>query len=66
MLIKPFSELEIKEALFQIEKTKASGPDKIPMSSTECAGILSKVISFSFLMSFMMTKWMFVELTMAS
>ena len=29
-LIKPFSELEIKEALFQMERNKAAGPDKIP------------------------------------
>jgi hypothetical protein len=28
---KPFSEIEIKEALFQIETNKAAGPDKIPI-----------------------------------
>lgn len=31
MLASPFSESEIKEALFQIEKHKAAGPDKIPI-----------------------------------
>ena len=30
-LTKPFSETEIKEALFQMEKNKAAGPDKIPV-----------------------------------
>jgi len=30
-LIKPFSESEIKNALFQMEKNKAAGPDKIPI-----------------------------------
>jgi hypothetical protein len=27
----PFSETEIKKALFQMEKNKATGPDKIPI-----------------------------------
>ena len=30
-MTQPFSEIEIKEALFQIEKNKAAGPDKIPI-----------------------------------
>jgi hypothetical protein len=30
-LCKPFSETEIKGALFQMEKNKAVGPDKIPI-----------------------------------
>jgi len=30
-LIKPFSEAEVKEALFQMEKNKAAGPDSIPI-----------------------------------
>ena len=30
-LTKPFSKTEIKEALFQMEKNKAAGPDKIPI-----------------------------------
>ena len=30
-LTKPFSEPEIKAALFQMEKNKAAGPDKIPI-----------------------------------
>jgi hypothetical protein len=31
MLTQPFSKTEIKEALFQMEKNKAIGPDKIPI-----------------------------------
>ena len=31
MLCRPFSENEIKNALFQMEKNKAAGPDKIPI-----------------------------------
>ena len=31
MLTKPFSETEIKAALFQMERNKAAGPDKIPI-----------------------------------
>lgn len=31
ILCQPFSETEIKEALFQMEKNKAPGPDKIPI-----------------------------------
>jgi hypothetical protein len=31
VLCKPFSEAEIKEALGQMEKNKAAGPDKIPI-----------------------------------
>lgn len=30
-LCKPFSEIEIKDALFQMEHNKAAGPDKIPI-----------------------------------
>jgi hypothetical protein len=30
-LCKPFSESEIKEALFQMDRNKAAGPDKIPI-----------------------------------
>jgi hypothetical protein len=30
-LCKPFSEQEVKSALFQMEKHKAAGPDKIPI-----------------------------------
>jgi len=31
LLTQPFSEIEIKYALFQMEKNKAAGPDKIPI-----------------------------------
>jgi hypothetical protein len=31
LLIRPFSEIEIKEALFHMEKNKVAGPDKIPI-----------------------------------
>ena len=31
ILTQPFSEEEIKEALFQMEKNKAAGPDSIPI-----------------------------------
>jgi hypothetical protein len=31
LLCKPFSESEIKNALDQMEKNKAAGPDKIPI-----------------------------------
>jgi len=30
-LTRPFNEIEIKEALFSMEKNKAAGPDKIPI-----------------------------------
>lgn len=30
-LVRPFSEEEIKEALFQMEKNKAAGPDSMPI-----------------------------------
>lgn len=31
LLCSPFSEIETKEALFQMERNKAAGPDKIPI-----------------------------------
>lgn len=31
VLTRPFTVMEIKEALFQMEKNKATGPDKIPI-----------------------------------
>lgn len=31
LLSSPFSELEVKDALFLMEKNKAAGPDKIPI-----------------------------------
>jgi len=35
-LCRPFSEKEIKEALDQMEKNKAAGPDKIPIEFYQC------------------------------
>jgi len=36
LLTQPFSESEIKYALFQMEKNKAAGPDKIPIEFYQC------------------------------
>jgi len=45
ILCKPFSEEEIKEALFQMEKNKAPGHDKIPIEFYQvCWGIVKKDI----------------------
>jgi hypothetical protein len=45
MLIRPFSEEEIKEALFQMEKNKVVGPDNIPVEFYQaCWGIIKKDI----------------------
>lgn len=44
-LCRPFSEKEIKDALFQMEKNKAAGPDKIPIEFYQnCWDIIKKDI----------------------
>jgi len=44
-LVKPFSEIEIKEALLQMEKNKAAGPDKIPADFYQhCWDIIKDVL----------------------
>jgi hypothetical protein len=44
-LIKPFSKNEIKEALFQMEKNKAVGPDNVPVEFYQtCWEIIKKDI----------------------
>lgn len=41
MLCEPFSETEIKNTLFQMEKNKTAGPDKIPIEFYQaCWGIV--------------------------
>ena len=49
-LVKHFTEEEVKEALFQMEKNKAAGPDSIPLNSTRIVGALSKMILWRFSM----------------
>jgi len=36
LLTQPFTEAEVKHALFQMEKNKAAGPDKIPIEFYQC------------------------------
>lgn len=44
-LTKPFSEEEVKGALFQMEKNKAAGPDKVPIEFFQwCWDIVAKDI----------------------
>jgi mannosylglycoprotein endo-beta-mannosidase len=40
ILCQPFSEAEIKTALFQMEKNKAPGPDKMPIKFYQCYWVL--------------------------
>lgn len=40
LLCRPFSEKEVKEALWQLEKNKAIGPDKIPIEFYNIVGKL--------------------------
>jgi hypothetical protein len=61
-----FSEKEIKEALFQMEKNKAADPDSIPAEFYQiCWDIVKKDI-VSLFRIFMLGIWMLVELIMAS
>jgi len=43
MLTRPFSEPKIKEALFQMEKNKAAGPDKIPIEFFQACWSIVKI-----------------------
>jgi hypothetical protein len=61
-----FSEKEIKEALFQMEKIKLLVLTAFLLSSIKSVGtLLKKILSISF-MIFMLDIWMLVELIMAS
>lgn len=62
-----FSEIEIKATLFQMEKNKAARPDKIPIGFYQsCWDIIKDDIIQFFLMIFIKTELISVELIMAS
>jgi hypothetical protein len=62
MLCKPFSEIEIKNALDQMEKKiKLLDQTKSRLNSTKVVGILSRVILYNFLMIFIIIEWILVE-----
>ena len=65
-LCKPFSELEIKEASFQMEKNKAVGPDKIPIEFYQTCWDIAKSDIIQLFADFMKIRLTLVGLTMGS
>jgi hypothetical protein len=65
MLSKPFSKEEVKTTLFQMEKNKVAGPDKIPIEFYQVCWGLSRMTSCSCSMISVMIKLTLVELIMA-
>jgi len=53
-LCQPFSETEIKNALFQMEANKAAGPDKIPVEFFQSCWHVIKATLYNCLMIFTM------------
>jgi hypothetical protein len=66
MLCAHFSEKEIKEALFQMEKIKLLVLTVFLLSFIRVVGTLLKVILLVFFRTFMLGIWMLVDLIMAS
>jgi hypothetical protein len=52
VLCRPFSETDIKEALYQMEKTKPQGRTKYPLNFTKVVGTSLGLTLYSYLMTF--------------